>query len=69
MPTKTVKIRNINCGHCTKTIEQELKAFAGITQVTAEIAQKTVTVTWDEPPTNWNDIANLLKEIGYPAAS
>ncbi|OQW95172.1 MAG: hypothetical protein BWK79_03375 [Beggiatoa sp. IS2] len=69
MPTKTIKVPNINCGHCTRTIEKELKDLPGVTQVAAEVANKTVTVTWNEPPSNWNNIASLLKEIGYPATN
>jgi len=67
MTTKTVHVPNINCKHCTGRIERELAQLAGVTSVKAEIANKMVTVAWNEPPTNWDKIADLLTEIGYPA--
>ncbi|OQW94903.1 MAG: hypothetical protein BWK79_04380 [Beggiatoa sp. IS2] len=67
MAIKTVKVSNISCGHCTNTIERELKELTGIISVKAEKESKQVTVEWQEPPTTWTIIADLLKEIGYPA--
>ncbi len=67
MASKTVKIPKINCKHCTGTIERELSEMAGVTSVKADVSSKTVTVEWNEPPASWEKIADLLKEIGYPA--
>jgi copper chaperone len=67
MASKTVKIANISCGHCTNTIERELKELAGVVSVKAEKESKQVTVEWQEPPATWTAISDLLKEIGYPA--
>jgi len=69
MPSKTVKVPKISCGHCTSTIERELGELKGITSVKADKESKMVTVEWNEPPITWNEIANLLNEIGYPAES
>lgn len=65
--TKTVKIPAINCGHCTRTIEQELIELKGVISVKAEVASKCVTIEWEEPPATWEEIATLLDEIGYSA--
>jgi hypothetical protein len=41
--------------------------LAGIKNVKAEAESKQVTVEWDAPA-NWNDIKDLLVEIGFPPA-
>ena len=44
MATKTVNIHNINCGHCTSTIEREVGEIEGVTSVKADKDSKTVTI-------------------------
>ncbi len=66
MATKTFKVPNISCGHCTMTIEREVRELAGVVAVKAEQASKMVTVEWNEPPANWEGIRALLTEINYP---
>jgi len=67
MEKQTFSIPNISCGHCTMTIENELKEMDGITDVQSNIAEKTVTVQWQAPVTQ-EKIRAALKEINYPAA-
>ena len=67
MEKKTFNIPNISCGHCTSTIENELKEIDGIFGVSSSIEAKTVTVEWDAPVTV-ERILDTLKEINYPAA-
>lgn len=68
MANKTVNVTNINCGHCTSTIERELSELEGVTSVKADIDTKTVTIEWDELIVAWTRITDFLDEIGYPAA-
>lgn len=67
MEKKSFKIANISCGHCTKTIENELNELEGISSVQSSIADKTVTVEWGAPVSE-DKIRAVLKEINYPAA-
>ena len=67
MEKKTFSIPNISCGHCTKSIENELGEIGGISRVEGNIAAKTVTVEWDAPATV-DTIIQTLREINYPAA-
>jgi copper chaperone CopZ len=67
MTTKTFTVPGISCGHCTHTIESELRELAGVEQVKADEASKQVTVTWREPA-NWDQIKATLEEINYPPA-
>jgi len=66
MANKTVKVPNINCGHCTSTIEREVGELEGVISVKADENRKIVTVEWNEPSVTWVQITNLLTEIGYP---
>ena len=67
MEKHTFKIPNISCGHCTMTIENELKELDGIADVKGNVVDKTVTVQWQAPAT-MDQIRATLKEINYPAA-
>lgn len=65
MTTKTYQVPNISCGHCTATIERELKAIAGLQSVKAEIESKEVTVEVAGEEI-LAEVESLLEEIGYP---
>jgi copper chaperone len=67
MEKQTLQIPKISCGHCTKTIENELNEMEGVKKVTGSVADKTVTVEWQSPAT-LDKIKSLLKEINYPAS-
>jgi len=67
MAAKTYRVPGIHCGHCTMTIERELRQLAGVTGVKANLDSKTVTVEWDTPASE-ESIKALLAEIHYPAS-
>lgn len=67
MSSKTFTVPAISCGHCTRTIENELSELAGVTHVSADQTTRVVTVEWDAPAT-WEQIDALLHEINYPPA-
>lgn len=68
MDKQTFHIPNISCGHCTRTIENELKELDGVQKVESDIGGKTVTVEFQTPVTREQILATLA-EINYPAAS
>lgn len=65
MNSKTIVVPNISCGHCTNTIEEELREIVGVEEVTAVIDTKQVTITWSDPAT-WPEIDGMLHEINFP---
>ncbi len=67
MQTHTFHIPNISCGHCTRSIENELRELKGIGKVQSDINSKTVTVQWDAPATR-ERIEAALRDINYPPA-
>jgi copper chaperone len=67
MQSKTFEVPNISCGHCVRTIENEVSDLAGVGTVKADQDTRMVTVEWDDPAT-WEQITALLVEINYPPA-
>lgn len=65
MTTLTVKAPAISCGHCVHTIQNEVRALAGVQAVQAAQDTKLVTITFDAPATE-AQIERLMAEIGYP---
>ena len=66
MTTKTYMVPAISCGHCTATIERELKLVAGLQQVKADLATRQVTVEAQNEVV-LSAVEQTLIEIGYPA--
>lgn len=67
MQTKTVRVPNIGCAGCVRTIQNEVAEVAGVTSVKADVNSKLVTVNWDDK-TSWSEIEAKLVEIEYPPA-
>ncbi len=66
MTTKTYMVPAISCGHCTATIERELKLVAGLQQVKADLATRQVTVEAQNEAV-LSAVEQTLIEIGSPA--
>lgn len=64
MQSKTFTVPNISCGHCVRTIEEEVSGLGGVVSVKADQASKQVVVDWDAPA-DWDKIKTVLDEIGY----
>ncbi|MBP6178743.1 MAG: heavy-metal-associated domain-containing protein [Anaerolineales bacterium] len=65
MTTVTYSVPAISCGHCTRTIENEVSDLQGVQTVKAEIESKKVVITF-ETPADEQKIKDLLAEINYP---
>lgn len=66
MTTITLKAPAISCGHCVKTIQNEVGELNGVKSVAADQNTKLVTINFDDPATK-EQIEALMAEIGYPA--
>ncbi len=64
MQTKTVKVPGISCGHCVRTIQNEVGELSGVKKVVASQSTKLVTVEWEEPQT-WEKIKATLINLNY----
>ncbi|MBI3244002.1 MAG: heavy-metal-associated domain-containing protein [Chloroflexi bacterium] len=65
MTTITLKAPAISCGHCVKTIQNEVSELVGVKSVVATQDSKLVTIAYDDPATK-EQIEALMAEIGYP---
>ncbi len=66
MTTETLKVPNISCEHCVKTIKREREMLDSIAGVTGDVATKLVTIEYvdgGDPA----EVRKTLEEIGYPA--
>ena len=68
MITVKYSVPNISCGHCVRTIQNEVSELAGVFSVKADADTKLVEILF-EPPATEEQIKQLLAEINYPAAA
>lgn len=65
MQTIVLGVEGMSCGHCVKNIEGAVAKLAGIDSVKVSLADKNVTVTFDEGKTTVEDIKNSIDDQGY----
>jgi len=68
MTTKTYTVPNISCGHCTATIERELKDVAGVQSVKANQQDSKAVLVEVTDESVLPAVIGMLAEIGYPAS-
>ena len=66
MTTVTYNVPNISCGHCVRTIQNELVELDGVTDVRADAETKQVVIAFETPATE-DAIKTLLADINDPA--
>ncbi len=66
MTTVTYTIPSISCGHCVRTIQNEVAELEGVQSVKADVTTKSVEIVFAAPATE-DAIKTLLAEINYPA--
>ncbi len=67
MTTLTLTSPDISCDHCRRTIEGELGAVPGVDRVAVAVAERQVTVAYDEDQVDPAAVRARLAAIGYPA--
>ena len=65
---KVYTVPNISCGHCTATIERELRLVEGVESVKADLDSKRVDVSVRDAAI-LPAVEATLVEIGYPVAA
>jgi copper chaperone len=68
METVTLRVPDVSCEHCVKTIDQTLSPLPGVEQVRTDLDTKMVTLTFDPAQTPLASIEEALDEAGYPVA-
>jgi len=57
----------MSCDHCVRTLETELSELEGVHSVSADLSNKTLSISIDDSIT-WDTVVELLQEINYPPA-
>jgi copper chaperone CopZ len=64
--TITYKAPEIECDGCAKSIKKALSASVGVRTATVDVAEKTVTIEYDDDVTSEEALAETLDDIGFP---
>lgn len=64
MSVQTYAVEGMTCGHCAAAVTREVGAVADVTDVSVDVAAKTVTVTAVTEPAD-AAIAAAVDEAGY----
>jgi copper ion binding protein len=62
--TATYTVSGMTCGHCVKSVTEEVGAIAGVTGVDVDLATGKVTVT-SSAPLSEKDVEAAVDEAGY----
>ncbi|MGK4580789.1 heavy-metal-associated domain-containing protein [Kitasatospora sp. HPMI-4] len=62
--TITYTVTGMSCGHCEKSISEEVSALPGVTDVTADAKAGTVTISSDAP-LDESAVRAAVDEAGY----
>lgn len=68
MAQTILRVPDISCEHCERTITEALSPVDGVRSVKVDIPAKAVTVEYDEATVSVNRFKELLKEEDYPVA-
>ena len=69
MATTTLKVPDISCEHCERTITNALTPVDGVRSVMVDISAKQVRVDYDETTVDVNKMKDILQEEDYPVES
>lgn len=72
MSTQTINVgvQGMTCGHCVRSVDEELRALPGVTDVHVDLvsgATSQVTITSDQPLSD-DDVKAAVEEAGYQVA-
>lgn len=68
--TITIDVAGMTCGHCVRSVQEELRAVPGVTDVHVDLVTggtSQVTITADHPISD-DDVAAAIDEAGYTIA-
>ena len=68
MATTVLKVPDISCEHCEKTIVGALGPIQGIQRVAVDIPARQVTVEYDANQVSVDQMKDALQEEDYPVA-
>lgn len=65
MSNATVSVPGIHCDHCKAAIEGAVSALAGVRSAEVSVAERTVTVDYDEGAVDLAAVRDAIEDRGY----
>lgn len=65
MPTTTIRVPEVHCQHCVQSIEGALEPMDGVSHASVDLADTSVTVTWDPEVTTRDRLVGAIEDQGY----
>jgi copper chaperone len=69
MATAVLRVPNISCEHCQRTIMDALTPIAGVRDVSVDIPTQQVHVDYDETHVDVERLKAILEEEDYPVTA
>jgi copper chaperone len=64
-----LRVPDISCEHCERTVKQALGRTAGVHHIEVDIPAKEVRVSYDEAAVDLERLKTVLRDEEYPVAS
>lgn len=65
MQTVTLTVEGMSCGHCVKAVETGVNELNGIENVTVNLEDANVAVSYDDEKVSVDEIKEAIEEQGY----
>ncbi len=63
-----LNVPSVSCNHCKVAIEKAVSALGGVSKVDVDVAEKTVTVDFDDATVALDAVEEACAEEGYEVA-
>lgn len=61
----TLTVQGMTCGHCEKAVKSAVSGLAGVANVSVDLDEKLVSITFNEDETNVVEIKEVIEDQGY----
>ena len=65
MEKLVLNVEGMSCSHCENRVKKAVSAINGVSNVTVDLAGKTVTVEYDSSAATVKQIKDAIEEQGY----
>lgn len=62
---RTLEVSGMSCGHCKMAVSGALKGLDGISDVSVDLANGKVDVSYDEKKVNFEQMKDAVEDQGY----
>lgn len=61
----TLIVEGMSCGHCVKAVEENVGKLSGVNAVSVNLAEKQVTIDYDDNQIQLKQITETIEDQGY----